>query len=153
MTFKQAFKLMLEGEKVKLPSWGGYWCWNTEKETIEMHCQPHDSDKGQGDVLDIRETQRVVYTIENCFSNEWIIATEDNTPVLGGVVMMPYQVAIKYANRGIAVERLADSGSRYIRKEDGRLHEYFPKRGTKQIYDYNINDVKAEDWVFSSKEV
>jgi hypothetical protein len=25
MNFKEAFKLMKQGAKVKLPSWGGYW--------------------------------------------------------------------------------------------------------------------------------
>lgn len=37
MKFAKAFELMKQGEKVKLPSWGGYWYWDHEKETI------HDS--------------------------------------------------------------------------------------------------------------
>lgn len=64
MNFKEAFKMMKQGAKVKLPSWGGYWCWDSEKETIMMYCQPQDSDKGVP-VLDIRETQRVEYTMQN----------------------------------------------------------------------------------------
>ena len=39
MLFKEALKLMKEGKKVKLPSWGGYWCWNVETNTVEMHCR------------------------------------------------------------------------------------------------------------------
>ena len=37
MNFKQALKHMVEdGYKMKLPSWGGYWTWNDEKQTIIM---------------------------------------------------------------------------------------------------------------------
>ena len=31
MKFEKAFKLMQNGEKIKLPSWGGYWYWDNEK--------------------------------------------------------------------------------------------------------------------------
>ena len=34
MYFSEAFKLMENGLKVKLPSWGGYWYWSQEKKTI-----------------------------------------------------------------------------------------------------------------------
>ena len=83
MLFKEALKLMKEGKKVKLPSWGGYWCWNCKKSTIEMHCREKDSDTGK-EVLDIRETQRVGYTLDNICSDDWIVADEENTPILGG---------------------------------------------------------------------
>ena len=52
MNFKDAFELMKKGHKVKLPSWGGYWYWDAEKETVMMQCRPKDTDKGQGDLLD-----------------------------------------------------------------------------------------------------
>lgn len=110
MNFKQAFKVMKQGAKVKLPSWGGYWCWDSEKETIMMHCRPQDTDKGQGPVLDIRETQRVEYTLENILSNEWMIADETNTPVLGGEVTFGFGDAIKYMKRGLKVARKGWNG-------------------------------------------
>lgn len=37
MDFEEALALMKEGHKVKLPSWGGYWSWDQEKETVIMH--------------------------------------------------------------------------------------------------------------------
>lgn len=37
MNFSEAFALMKRGEKVKLPSWAGYWYWSKEKQTIIMH--------------------------------------------------------------------------------------------------------------------
>ena len=51
MKFSEAFKLMKQGAKVKLPGWGGFWYWDAEKETIMIQCRPQDSDT-QGDLLD-----------------------------------------------------------------------------------------------------
>lgn len=65
MNFKEAFKAMKNGAKIKLPGWGGYWYWDSEKETVMMQCRK------QGDLLDIRETQRVEYTLMNMQSEEW----------------------------------------------------------------------------------
>lgn len=31
MNFKEAFELMKQGVKVKLPGWNGYWCWDDDK--------------------------------------------------------------------------------------------------------------------------
>ena len=34
MKFSEAFEKMKSGAKVKLPSWGGYWCWDAEKKPL-----------------------------------------------------------------------------------------------------------------------
>ena len=78
MNFKEAFAKMKQGNKVKLPSWGGYWYWDSEKETIMIQCRSEDSD--QGALLDIRDTQRVEYTMMNMQSDDWIIADSKNCP-------------------------------------------------------------------------
>lgn len=52
MKFKEALQAMKEGVKVKLPSWGGYWYWDADKQTIMMHTK-------DGKELDIRATQVV----------------------------------------------------------------------------------------------
>ncbi len=120
MNFKDAFELMKKGNKVKLPSWGGYWYWDTEKETIMMQCRPKDTDKGQGDLLDIRETQRVGYTLSNILSNEWIIADEKNCPVLGGEATFSFGDAVKYLKRGLKVKRTGWNGkNQYIQLATG----------------------------------
>lgn len=110
MKFSEALKLMKQGTPMKLPSWGGYWCWDKEKQTIMMHCKPQDADKGQGPVLDIRETQRVEYTLENVLSEDWQVATEENCPVLGGEAMFTFGDAIKYLKRGLKVARKGWNG-------------------------------------------
>lgn len=42
MKFEEALKAMKAGSKAKLPSWGGYWYWSPEKETIIMHTKDGD---------------------------------------------------------------------------------------------------------------
>lgn len=123
MTFSEAFKAMKAGAKVKLPSWGGYWYWDTEKETIMMQCRPKDTDKGQGDLLDVRETQRVEYTLSNILSDEWLIADETNCPVLGGEATFGFGDAIKYVKRGLKVKRKGWNGkNQYIQLATGILY-------------------------------
>lgn len=108
MNFKEALKLMKEGKKVKLPSWGGYWFWDNEKETVMMCCK-------DGSVLDIRETQVVDYTLANVVSDEWILADEENTTILGGVATFNFGEAIKYLKRGLKVARKGWNGkNQYI---------------------------------------
>ena len=48
-----------------------------------IRCRAKDSDRG-GDLLDIRETERVEYTMMNMQRDDWLIADEENCPVLGG---------------------------------------------------------------------
>lgn len=110
MKFSEAFKAMKAGAKVKLPGWGGYWYWNPEKETVMMQCR--QSDAGQGNLLDIRETQRVEYTLMNMQSEEWEIADEHNCPVLGGTATFSFADAIRYLKRGLKVARQGWNGKK-----------------------------------------
>lgn len=114
MKFEEAFKLMKSGQPMKLPSWGGYWIWDDEEKTIMMHCREKDSDTGK-EVLDIRETQRVEYTLSNLLSDEWVPATKENTAILGGVTTFGFGDAIKYMKRGLKVKRQGWNGkNQYI---------------------------------------
>ena len=108
MEFKQALNLMKKGVPMKLASWGGYWYWDLDKETIMMHTK-------DGNELDIRETDRVPYTLDNMFSDEWVIADENNCPELGGVATFSFGEAIKYLKRGLKVQRQGWNGkNQYI---------------------------------------
>lgn len=166
MNFVEALKAMKNGAKVKLPSWGGYWYWDPEKETVMIQCRPQDSD--QGELLDIRETQRVEYTLFNVASDEWMIADENNCPVLGGEAAFPFSDAIRYLKRGLKVARKGWNGKgQYIILHDPydnneyTLEEKETSAGTMYPYlviktNYNAivpwfpsaTDVLAEDWVF-----
>lgn len=99
MRFLEALNNMKEGIPMKLPSWGGYWSWEADKETIMMHCRPQDADHRQGPVLDIRETQRVEYTLQNILSDEWIPADCENCPVLGGKQKLDFGTALRMVKK------------------------------------------------------
>lgn len=169
MNFKEAFGLMKQGKKIKLPSWGGYWYWDTEKETIMMRCRAIDSDNGK-DLLDIRETQRVEYTLLNIFSDEWILATEENTAILGGTPTFGFGDAIKYMKRGLKVKRQGWNGkNQYI--ELAKNISYITPDGVVQNCDHEAignqaiafvgtsgvqmgwlasqADMLADDWIFA----
>ena len=68
MNFGEALEALKAGSKVKLPSWAGYW--QKEGDTIMMHCK-------DGQVLDIRETKDVFYTLGNIASEDWEIMDEE----------------------------------------------------------------------------
>lgn len=103
MKFKHALKEMKKGAKIKLPTWGGYWYWDSEKETIIMHTK-------DGEELDIRETQRVEYTMLNVASEDWMIADETNCPQLGGEATFGFGDAIRLMKRGLKVARKGWNG-------------------------------------------
>lgn len=166
MKFKQALEEMKKGNKVKLPSWGGYWCWDNEKETITMYCRPTDADEGQGSILDIRETQRVEYTLSNVLSDEWVIADNENCTLLGGTPTFDFGEAVKYLKRGLKVCRQGWNGkgmylahvNSYQYKVDGEVHKdslfLSPWIGMKTADGKFVpwlasqTDILAEDWTF-----
>lgn len=113
MKFEEALKAMKSGIPVKLPSWAGYWWWDEESQTILMYTK-------DGDCLDIRETQRVEYTIQNILSDEWIVANGQNCPILSGEALFSFGDAIKYVKRGLKVARKGWNGKgMYLFLADG----------------------------------
>lgn len=163
MKFTEAFKAMKSGAKVKLPSWGGYWYWNDEKQTIMMHCK-------DGTVLDIRETQVVEYTTMNICSDEWVIADENNCPQLGGEATFSFGEAIKYIKRGMKVKRKGWNGKNqhielatrisYMTASDEFVNVEHDAIGNKAIAFCGTSgvqmgwlasqaDMLADDWVFA----
>lgn len=108
MRFLEALKLMKNGYKVKLPSWGGYWFWSPVNQTVMIHTK-------DGDIFDIRETDRTEYTLLNICSDEWIVADCCNCPELGGEATFSFGDAIKYMKRGLKVKRKGWNGkNQYI---------------------------------------
>lgn len=164
MLFKEIFKEMKEnGAKVKLPSWGGYWYWDAEKETIMIHTK-------DGKELDIRETEVVEYTTLNICSDEWQIADETNCPQLGGEATFGFSDAIRYLKRGLKVARKGWNGKKqYIqlatgisyKSADGEIvnceHKaignmaiaFIGTSGVQMGWLASQADMLAEDWVFA----
>lgn len=163
MRFKEALKIMKDGGKVKLPSWGGFWKWDPEKESIIMHTK-------DGEELDIRETQVVEYTLVNILSDEWVVADENNCPELGGEATFSFGEAIKYLKRGMKVARKGWNGKKqYIQLASGISYKtadnqivncehdaignmavaFVGTSGVQMGWLASQADMLAEDWVFA----
>lgn len=163
MRFEEALKIMKDGNKVKLPSWGGFWKWDSEKESIIMHTK-------DGEELDIRETQVVEYTLGNILSDEWIVADENNCPELGGEATFSFGEAIKYLKRGMKVARKGwNDKKQYIQLASGISYKtadnqivncehdaignkavaFVGTSGVQMGWLASQADMLAEDWVFA----
>lgn len=163
MRFEEALKIMKDGGKVKLPSWGGFWKWDSEKESIIMHTK-------DGEELDIRETQVVEYTLGNILSDEWVAADENNCPELGGEETFSFSEAIKYLKRGMKVARKGWNGKKqYIQLASGISYKtadnqivncehdaignkavaFVGTSGVQMGWLASQADMLAEDWVFA----
>ena len=148
MLWKDAFNIMKEGGKIKLPSWSGYWYWDKDKQSIFMHCK-------DGTVMDIRETVMVDYTFSNIGEDQWMVATEENCPVLGGTIEgYDFSDALRYLKRGCKVARKGWNGKGlFIQKEQiDDIQSFFTitdtKTGRKNTWVPSISDLFGEDWVF-----
>lgn len=105
MKFAEALKQMKKGIPMKLPSWGGYWCWDEDAQTIIIYTKDNKR-------MDIRETQVVEYTLLNVCSEDWIPANGENCPILGGVAEFGFPDAIRYMKRGLRVARKGWNGKK-----------------------------------------
>ena len=165
MKFEQALKEMKRGIPMKLPSWGGYWRWDEEKQTIIMYTKDNRR-------LDIRKTQRVEYTLQNILSDEWIYADKRNCPILGGVAEFSFGEAVKYMKRGMKVARKGwngknqyielASGIGYVNPNGELINPDHEAIGNKEIAFVGTSgvqlgwlasqaDMLAEDWVFAEE--
>lgn len=65
LTWNEAYERMLDGLKIKLPEWGGYWFWSLEYETIMIRTWDKQ-------LLDIRDTKDVKFTFDFILRDDWI---------------------------------------------------------------------------------
>lgn len=103
MTFKEALEKMKLGYTVKRPHWAGYWQLDAKNEVLNMHTK-------EGKVIEIRETDRLLYTLENIAADDWIVAAASNTPILGGTALFDFGETIKLVKRGLKLSRKGWNG-------------------------------------------
>lgn len=138
MKFKEALDLMKKGIPMKLPSWDGYWTWDSTKETIVIHSLDNK-------VLDIRETKVVEFTINNILDDEWIPAYPDNTPILGGSTTFGFDEVAKYIKR-------SGKGLEFTRKswENKEFIYAIPGSKFQDILQYGYGEYIGEPTIVSS---
>ena len=151
MKFEQALKEMKRGIPMKLPSWGGYCCWDEDVQSIIMYTKDNQR-------LDIRETQRVEYTLMNVLSDEWISADGNNTTILGGTPTFNFGEALKYLKRGMKVTKQSwHKSGMYLELQVPDAHSkmtapyiYITIDGTYRIpWHPSQADALEEDWMFA----
>lgn len=119
--------------------------------------------------LDIRETQKVEYTLSNILSDDWIIANQENCPQLGGEATFSFGEAIKYLKRGFKVARKGWKGKKqYIQLATGISYKtadneivncehdaignkaiaFVGTSGVQMGWLATQSDMLAEDWMF-----
>lgn len=99
MIFKEALAAMQEGKKVKCPEWLGFWQMKNGK--IMMHCK-------DGNVINLTDTEDIIYTLSFVTRDDWMILDEDYTyePIIG----MRFEEALRNLRLGKKVARRGWNG-------------------------------------------
>lgn len=169
MTFKEALKAMKRGAKVRLPGWlSYYWCWDEEKETVMTHSKPLIAE-GEENETDIKD-ERVGRVFDDMLREDWMIANEENCPMLCDKAVFSFGDAITYLKKGRKVSRKGWNGKKqYIqlatgisyKTADGEIvnceHDaignmsiaFVGTSGVQMGWLASQADMLAEDWLFA----
>ena len=101
MIFKEAYELLKNGKKIKLPDWKGYWV--VEDNTIKMHTK-------DGRVLSITETEDVFYTLNFIVNRDDWEVVDDDYEVSDIVSTFTFGEAIRHLKNGKRVARKGWNG-------------------------------------------
>lgn len=72
MPLKDLYVEFISGTPVKRKVWGGYWKYSYG--SIKMHCK-------DGKVIDIKDTEDILFTISGILADDWEIATNENCSI------------------------------------------------------------------------
>lgn len=169
MTFKEALKAMKRGAKVRLPGWlSYYWYWDEGKETVMTHSKPLLIG-GEENETDIKD-ERCGRVFDDMLREDWMIANEENCPILCDKAVFSFGDAITYLKKGRKVARKGWNGKKqYIqlatgisyKTADGEIvnceHDaignmaisFVGTSGVQMGWLASQADMLAEDWVFA----
>ena len=170
MTFKEALKAMKRGAKVRLPGWlSYYWYWDEEKETVMTHSKPLliGCEEYETDIKD----ERVERVFDDMLREDWMIANEENCPILCDKAVFSFGDAITYLKKGRKVARKGWNGKGMflfvadeihfftkteLKKKNDEPYDMLPSIAIKTANNKCIvgwvpsqTDMLAEDWVFA----
>lgn len=148
MDFKEALNYMKMGTYVKRPHWGGYWAYelvHNNRYTIVMY----DKNGGCADLFDTDDT---AYTLDNLAETDFIIATEENTPILGGEALFDFNTAFTQLCKGRNMTRKYWGDKSYIRVDTDGLKLLKVSNIDNVIktepYNPTVNDLAFTDWTY-----
>lgn len=72
MKFKELFADFISGTPIKRKVWKGYWKYSYG--SIKMHCK-------NGEVIDFKDSQDIIFTISGILSDDWEVATNENCSI------------------------------------------------------------------------
>ena len=75
MSFAQLFPYFAVGVPIKRKPWGGYWKYDVVEDVVYMFTK-------EGEILSLLETKDVLFTLSNIISDDWQIATDDNSSIV-----------------------------------------------------------------------
>lgn len=74
MTIKDLFSEFISGTPIKRKVWRGYWKYNPRTKNIDMYTK-------EGEVIQITDTEDVLFTISGILADDWEIATNENCDI------------------------------------------------------------------------
>lgn len=74
MTFRQLFPYFVAGVSVKRKEWLGYWKYDFITKQVYMYLK-------DGTVMNMVETQDIVFTLSNIVEDDWEIATNEKCSI------------------------------------------------------------------------
>lgn len=161
---------MKRGAKVRLPGWlSYYWYWDEEKETVMTHSKPLIAE-GEENETDIKD-ERVGRVFDDMLREDWMIANEENCPILCDKAVFSFGDAITYLKKGRKVARKGWNGKGMflfvadeihfftkteLKKKNDEPYDMLPSIAIKTANNKCIvgwvpsqTDMLAEDWVFA----
>ena len=144
MKFEEIRELFIMGAKIKRKSWGGYWKYDPDRNDIMMHCK-------EGNVIMLKsESTDIAYTLSNICSDDWEIADEENTPLLGGNVSLTFRDIVGYLREGKCMRRKNWDWRTHIRYIANKLYKI--ENDVANEWAPNKKDLLANDWGFYNEE-
>lgn len=162
MKFREALEALKDGKKIKLPHWKGYW--ELEDGNVMMHCK-------DGRILNIKETEDIIYTLSFIASEDWEVVDSDYevspvTTVRFGEAIRLMKLGKHLARKGwngkgmfVVYQKAYPDGIPCNKQtaeawgiQEGDLFKcnpYFQIKnvnGTHSMWVPSINDCLAEDW-------
>ena len=144
MRFEEIKDMFILGAKIKRKSWGGYWEYDPDRNDIIMHCK-------EGTVIMLKnESTDIEYTLSNICCDDWEIADEINTPLLGGKIGLNFKETVPYLRRGLNMRRKNWYSKDYIYYTCGKL--YKSESGIINEWKPTKQDLLSNDWDFYNEE-